>query len=887
MSKCNISREYGIYDIHGIYNNPLTNEPYKNLYANSDTIEVEGVNVPKTYSNILKNLSTKIVYKNKDLIIDTIANNQIILLTAGTGVGKTILVPRIALHTFDYKEKVICTIPKRAPTLANASFIAECLDSNLGEHVGYFYQGTNQTNKNGIESKLILTTTGSLISRMTGNDPLLSDYKCILVDEAHERSVQTDQLLLLLKHACLKRPDLKVIVMSATIDLQRFRDYFPKSKFKFGEVDAGSELSFNVKEAWLDKMPLDWKKTAIDITMNILKKTAIGDIMIFVKSGGDANQICMKLDIAMSAWRKTIIQENKDKPPSSKSTRSTRSTRKTKSINSTRARVIPPEYKINPFCIKLEGASSKEDQRLATDQHKYKTLVDPRGGYPYTRKIVVTTNVAESSITVNGIVFIIDSGYEYTEAYEPNSRVRSLLENTIAQSAVKQRKGRAGRTQEGYCFHLYSQTEFKNFEKYPIPSIEKSDITSDILDLMRLPEASTVKKLRNMLDEFISPPHEKFILNSLRTLQALGAITDITPEGTITPMGYAITKFRAIKANYARALIASYYYGCSRSMCDLIALITVTDGMISLIYLEYYADKRKSPEWNKKESQRYMQIMKGFAHPMGDFMTLLKTYRIYLKNAIKTPDIEPELEVVKVGDGEVLLELDEQNEEQKSVKKWCRDNYIHSNRMAQARKISRQLYDTLIKLVRPLEQQYKKYTKRQSIDKKNMKDLVNFAVVDEVITELNDVVTKEGLKHERETKKEMTQYYKTHLDTQIGGFMNKIDKQLIMDKLEQNVKRFPTEEENILMALSIGNFVNLAVKTKDDNVYVSCFAQNKKFAKVNRDSFLNTFPKMVIYDEMFMSSADAKYLKLNIVGKIPDNVFARIKELYGKYIKYC
>jgi len=103
-----------------------------------------------------------------------------------------------------------------------------------------------------------------------------------------------------------------------------------------------------------------------------------------------------------------------------------------------------------------------------------------------------------------------------------------------------------------------------------------------------------------------------------------------------------------------------------------------------------------------------------------------------------------------------------------------------------------------------------------------------------------------------------------------------------------NVKRFATEDENIMMSLAIGNFVNLAVKAKQgDNVYVSCFAQTKKFAKINKDSFLNTYPKIVMYDEMFMSSRDAKFLKLNIVGKIPDNVFARIKELYGQYIKYC
>lgn len=912
-----INREYGIYDPQGIHNNPLTNQPYKNIYENR-TITIGSEEIPRTYANLGKSWSTKIVYNNKDRIIDTIAQNQIILLTAGTGVGKTILVPRIALHTFDYKEKVICTIPKRLPTFNTASFVAECMDVVLGEEVGYYYQGTNQTNKNNVESKLIFTTTGSLISRMTGNDPLLSDYKCIIVDEAHERGVQTDQLLLLLKRACLKRRDLKVIIMSATIDLQRFREYYPTSQYRFGEVDAGSELSFFIKEAWLDRMPTDWKKIAVDITMNILKKTAVGDIMIFVKSGGDANQVCTLLSKAVADLRKKIILEhtntkktsqNKQISKNTSNSHSTKSHTKTKK-SKTLSKSIPPEYLINPLCLKLEGATNRDEQELATDANRYKYIKDEKG-YPYTRKVVVTTNVAESSITVDGIVFIIDSGYEYTEAYEPNSRVRSLLENTIAQSAVKQRKGRAGRTQAGYCFHLYSQSEMKSFDEYPIPSIEKSDITNDILDLMRLPEASTIKNVRSLLDEFISPPHEKFILNSIRTLQALGAITNITPEGAITPMGFAIAKFRAIKANYARALIASYFYGCSRAICDVIALVTVADGMISSIFLEYYADKKKSPEWNKKEANRYIQVMKSFAHPLGDYMTLLKVYRMYIKQVEKMPQaanqqlVKPDNPVEMIADSEndILLELEAEpnintenkpepaNPQAQSVRKWCKENYINFNRLAKVRIMSRQLNETLMKSVRPMEQnRHKQIPILKPTNPKHNSELVKFSSVDEVMDDIEPELPEIAKKHSRETKKEMSKYYSNQHSTlhQDGGYLKLIEKQEAINKLEPNVKRFETEEENIMMSLAIGNFVNFAIKAKQgDNIYTSCFAQTKKFAKINKDSFLNTYPKIIMYDEMFMSSRDAKFLKLNIVSKIPDNVFARIKENYGQYIKYC
>ena len=217
-----IRTDVGLEDVQGLNPNPLTGEPYQNLYTDATWIGTAN-NEPRTYSNISKGWSSKIVYNNRQKLYDSIANAQVILATAGTGVGKTILVPRIALHAFDYKEKVICTCPKRLPARSNAEYIAACMDTPIGEHVGYYYQGTNMTNRNNIDTKLILTTAGSILSRMTGTDPTLADYKCVIVDEAHERSVQTDQLLLLLKRLCLKRRDLKVIIMSATIDLQRFR----------------------------------------------------------------------------------------------------------------------------------------------------------------------------------------------------------------------------------------------------------------------------------------------------------------------------------------------------------------------------------------------------------------------------------------------------------------------------------------------------------------------------------------------------------------------------------------------------------------------------------------------------------------------------------------
>ena len=895
------SKVNGIYDPNGIYNNPLTNEPYKNLHG-EQLKDIKGEIMPYTYSNISKIWTNLIVYQNKDALVDTIAKNQVILAVAGTGVGKTILIPRIALHALNYKGKVICTVPKRLPARDNATFIAECMDVKLGEQVGYYYQGANETNKNGVETKLIFTTTGSIISRMTGNDPLLSDYKCVIVDEAHERSVETDQLLLLLKKLCKIRKDIKVIIMSATIALEKFRNYYPTSQFKYGEVDAGSETTHEVKQFFMER-PADWKKTAVDITMKLLKKTVSGDIMIFVKSGGDANMVITGIEKAMSDFRADFIKNRK---PSIKKTQSIHSKTKVsktkvKSKGNTKSKTTSKKtlkttlgtssfkkieaesYIINPFCTKLEGSSPTEEANLATSSILYKTKKNEKG-YPYTRKIVVTTNVAESSLTVKGIIYIIDSGYEYEDTYEPYTRARALLENNIAQSAVKQRKGRAGRIEPGFSFHLYSKKDYEGFKQYPTPSIEKTDITGNILDIMRMKDAETVKKMRVFLDEFMDPPHEKFIINSLRTLEALGAITTINDEGIITPMGNAISKFRVISPCFARSIIASHFYGVSRSICDIVALAHAADGRIGNFFTKYYPDKKKGADWNKKEFNRHKNVMKSFEHPYGDYMTMLKAYRMYsIKRgeAAVTPvadkdDKDDKIVLENIIDDNVLEEDKNINP---SIRKWCKDNFLNARKLANVRQNSMQFYRTLQQLVKPY--QYEKGNEKgkekgKGKDKMSVKDKISIMEINSVLDEID---TNEG------GAMPIVEGVQT---VQNGGYIRRIAKEEEMEKLETNVKRFEKEDDNIMMALAIGNFVNISTLGKGmRDMYVSCFATKKTPCKIDRDSFVRGNPKYVLYEEIFMASADARVLKLNMVNVMPNNVWERIVSQYGKFIKFC
>ena len=875
-----ISKNIGLYDPNGLYNNPLTNEPYQNLYSNEILNKL-----PATYINLAKIWSNQLVYQNKDAIIESIEKNQITLAKAGTGVGKTILIPRIALHAFDYKENVICTIPKKILTRKTAEFVAQCMDVKIGEYVGYFYKDGKEINKNGIETKLTFTTTGSLISSITGSDPLLSNYKCVIVDEVHERSVETDLLLLLLKKACMKRKDLKVIIMSATVNIETFNNYFPKSSYKFGEIDAGNHTSYKIISKFFPR-PRDWKAFTIEIIMKLLKKTSRGDIMVFIKSKSDGNQLRESLNREMSNFRKQFIKKTKKK-----------SRTQTQKSRTQTQKSIPPEYEINPYCAILDGKTSKKEENLATDEYAYKLLKDDNG-YPYTRKIVFTTNVAESSLTVDGVIYVIDSGLEYTSSYEPTMRVNRLLESNIAQSSVKQRSGRVGRTQMGFCIHLYSEDDFEKFQEYPTPSIEKENITMTLLDLLKMSDINTVKKLRVFLDEFISPPHETFISDGLNTLYALGAITNINNDGKITPMGFALSKFRVLEPNSARSLIASHFYGCSISVCDIVALSVIADGRLDSIFTPYRPDKKKSNEWNKKEAEKYKKVMTSYKHSYGDYMSLLKAYKMYLAFALKVKEdkekdnkqgIQSKLEINTTGE-EFTLDNEENEYNIKSnpsLNKWCREHYVNSGKMAKVRKTSGDLYRTLQTALNPYQSR-KPYRELSRADKKR----VLIIEVNEVLDTLDtlDTLEQETDLSPLSSLQSSTEIIEQEVKEQEGGFIRRIRKEEELQKLEPNVKRFDNEEDNIMMSLGIGNFINLAkLKNGYKDVYESCFAEKKKLAKINIDSFIEDKPQphIIMYHELFMTNEYGKFLKLNMVNKMPKHVWEKIKKEYGKFINYC
>ena len=248
------------------------------------------------------------MYKNiRNEAIQSIYDNQIVLVISGTGSGKTVLTPKVALHAMNYQGKILITNPKSLPSKENAEFAAKTLDVPLGQQVGYKYRGSPEgsSSKN---TNLLYCTDGSVLARLK-TDPYLKDYDALIIDEAHERNIRIDLLLLETKELIQRRPDFKLIIMSATINAQIFIDYFPKKEYKFGLIDAGGKPNFPVESIFLPKgseiNKFDkngilvnrkiWIDKMVEIIFKIIVESDSGDILAFITGKGDIIDVCTKI----------------------------------------------------------------------------------------------------------------------------------------------------------------------------------------------------------------------------------------------------------------------------------------------------------------------------------------------------------------------------------------------------------------------------------------------------------------------------------------------------------------------------------------------------------------------------------------------------------------
>ena len=534
----------GILDPLGENVNPLTNLDYSNNFKE----------LAKKWSNLP-------AYKNAKKIIQSLKKHQVFLVISGTGSGKTVLMPKFLLHSFDYKKKIAITLPKQILTENMASYASKILEVPLGKQVGYKYQGSKKMYND--ETNLLYTTDGTIVQKLM-NDPELKDFDGVIIDEAHERKVQIDIMLLLLKNVLKKREDFKLIIMSATINANIFQKYF--KKFDFKKIELGGQTNYPIESIYLEK-PIkqsEYLEKGINIIKKILQQDKVDNILFFVTSSNEAFDVCKKINVIKSQFK--------------------------------------------PICVELYANMPKTREFIAVDINEYKTQ-------GHNVKIIVSTNVAESSLTVEGITYVIDSGYELLSTYEPKIRASKLELKMTSKAQILQRKGRTGRTGPGICYHLYTEKEFNKLEEYPQPDIRTANISSEILGLLK--NVKEVKKVKEILNDMIEPPKKEYVKYILEDFKSIKLIKD----KKITTKGEVISKIPISDIYLGNCMLYSYIYNCSREMSLIVSLLEATNNNMGKIFV-------KPPEDKKEEHKRAKD---KFKHKYGDHLSILNIMQQFKK----------------------------------------------------------------------------------------------------------------------------------------------------------------------------------------------------------------------------------------------------------------
>ena len=516
--------------------------------------------------------------------------SQFLVLVGETGSGKTTQIPQFVL--FDdlphlRRKMVACTQPRRVAAMSVAQRVANELDVNLGDEVGYSIRFEDVT----CQKTILKYMTDGMLLREAMNDNNLQRYSTIILDEAHERTLATDILMGLLKEIALRRSDLKIIVMSATLDAQKFQTYFDNAPLL-----AVPGRTFPVEIFYTPEPERDYVEAALRTVLQIHQTEPEGDILLFLTGEEEIEDACRKLNLEVDE----MIREDDVGP-----------------------------LKIYP----LYGTLPPAQQQRIFDPAPPPRRPDGRPG----RKCVVTTNIAETSLTIDGIVYVVDPGFSKQKVYSPRIRVDSLLVSPISKASAQQRAGRAGRTRPGKCFRLYTETAFKKeLIEQTHPESLRFNISSTVLELKKL----GIEDLVHF--DWMDPPAPETLMRALEELNYLACLDD---DGNLTVLGKLASEF-PLDPSLAVMLISSPEFYCSNEILSLTALLSVPQIFVR-------------PASARKRADDMKQM---FAHPDGDHLTMLNVY-----HAFKSP------------------------EAQANPKQWCHDHFLSLRALQSAENVRLQL----------------------------------------------------------------------------------------------------------------------------------------------------------------------------------------------------
>ncbi|MDB6068167.1 MAG: hrpA [Pedosphaera sp.] len=528
------------------------------------------------------------ITSRKDDIVDAIRKHQVVVIAGETGSGKTTQIPKMCLEAgLGIEAKIGCTQPRRVAALSISRRIAEELNVGWGREVGCKIRFDDRSNS---ETYIKLMTDGILLAETQG-DPLLSEYNAIIIDEAHERSLNIDFLLGYLKGLLVKRRDLKLIITSATIDTEAFSRAFDNAPII--EV-SGRLFPVEVVYAPFDAVSEENGDTtfidaAVRATEQILYEPGDGDVLIFMPGERDIRETSDLLEGRFSS----------------------------------EAEIIP-----------LFGRLSSGDQQR---------VFAPSGR----RKIIIATNIAETSLTIPGIRYVIDSGLARMSRYNPRTRTKRLPVEEISQSSANQRKGRSGRVQNGVCIRLYSEEDFAERPPYTQPEIQRANLAEVILRMkaFRLGDIETFP--------FVNPPPPAAIQGGYTLLQELGALDDARQ---LTALGSDLARL-PIDPTLGRMLLQSQHEHATRELLIIAAGLSIQDP-------------RERPLDQKDAAAA---AHKRFLDPKSDFLALLNIW-----NAV-----HDQWETLKT---------------QNQRRRFCKTHFLSYTRMREWQDLHSQLHDALEEL---------------------------------------------------------------------------------------------------------------------------------------------------------------------------------------------
>ena len=448
------------------------------------------------------------IYPYREGLIKAVEDHQVVVIVGETGSGKTTQIPQYMWEAgFGGKsQKIGCTQPRRVAAMSVATRVAEEAGVKLGHEVGYTIRFEDCTNE---KTRVKYMTDGMLLREFLG-EPDLASYAVMMVDEAHERTLHTDVLFGLVKDIARFRPEIKLLISSATLDAEKFSEYFD-----FAPIFRIPGRRFPVDILYTQQPEADYVDATVVTVLQIHLTQPEGDILVFCTGQEEIENIEELL--------KTRIHEMEKKPPEL---------------------IIAPIYSSLPS--DLQAKIFEET---------------PKG----TRKCVLATNIAETSLTIDGIKYVIDPGFCKQKSYNPRTGMESLVVTPTSQASALQRAGRAGRTSAGKCFRLYTAWSFQNeLDPNTVPEIQRTNLGNVVLMLKSL----GINDLMNF--DFMDPPPAETLLRALEQLYALGALND---RGELTKLGRKMAEF-PLDPMLAKTLCASDKYKVSDEVMTVCCMLS-------------------------------------------------------------------------------------------------------------------------------------------------------------------------------------------------------------------------------------------------------------------------------------------------------------------------